>query len=138
MHKIIADTNVIISSILGRSYPYLILHKLILQHKVQVYLSYEIIGEAERVVGYKKFAKINGFQRDAEIVLNGLKVKSVIVNPPSRVELLTDPSDNKFLDLALSVSADFLITGNIKHFPFNRLENTEIISPEKYWNTYWK
>lgn len=53
-------------------------------------------------------------------------------------ELLTDPSDNKFLDLALSASADFLITGNLKHFPFNRLENTEILSPEKYWNTYWK
>lgn len=85
MHRIILDTNVVISSILGRSYPYLIVHRLVFESKVHLSLSNEVIHEFESVVGYKKFAKIDGFLPDAEIVLNGLKRQSIIIKPSSHV-----------------------------------------------------
>jgi len=31
----------------------------------------------------------------------------------------------------------YLITGNIKHFPFGKFQNTEIISPANYYKKHW-
>lgn len=138
MHRLILDTNVFISSVLGRSYPYIVVHDLILHGKVKPYLSSEIIEEYEKVIGYGKFKTTRNFIPDANTILQGIKKQAVIAEPLIRVDLLKDKSDNKFLDLAITTSVDFLITGNHRHFPFERIENTEIISPEKYWNTYWK
>ncbi len=138
MHKVILDTNVIISSILSRSYPYLIVYRLILQSKIQNYFSNETRQELEAVLSYPKFSKIKGFENDSKAILNAPRRLSISQEPSSHIELLIDSSDNKFVDIALSTSADFLITGNLNHFPFSRIENTEIISPERYWNTHWK
>ncbi len=66
MHKVILDTNVIISSILSRSYPYLIVYRLILQSKIQNYFSNETRQELEAVLSYPKFSKIKGFENDSK------------------------------------------------------------------------
>jgi len=39
-----------------------------------------------------------------------------------------DPADNKFLECAL----DYLITGNTRHFPFNKFQETQIINPRDF------
>lgn len=108
MHVVAVDTNVFISTLLGKSFPYLITRELILKKKITYVASHEVILEYYRVISYNKFSS------------------------------LRDDDDNKFLDLAYAANADFLITGNTKHFPSGKFEYTEIISPQKYWNTYWK
>lgn len=138
MHRLILDTNVFISSVLGRSYPYFVVHHLVLHAKVKPYVSPEIIEEYEKVIAYDKFKSVRNFLPYANLILRGIIKQAVIAEPLIKVDLLKDKSDNKFLDLAITTSVDFLITGNHRHFPFERIENTEIISPEKYWNTYWK
>ena len=52
-------------------------------------------------------------------------------------KILNDADDDKFLELAFSSNADFLITGNTKHFPFGKFQNTEIISPANYYKKHW-
>ena len=85
-----------------------------------------------------KFQQKIGFYTAAEKLLDSIQETSITIIPGFSLKLLPDESDNKFLELALSCQADFVITGNSKHFPMGKFENTEIISPEKYWNTYWK
>jgi uncharacterized protein len=136
--KIVVDTNIVISSLLGKSYPYYIVFDLILRNKVDLYLSKNILIEYQRTIGYSKFKNIPRFNERAKQLVDDLKSISIIRNPQFSLEILSDKDDNKFLELALSSQADFLITGNIKHFPFTKFENTQILSPEKYWNTYWK
>lgn len=42
-------------------------------------------------------------------------------------------SDNKFLELALASSADYLITGNVLDFKFKEFQKTLILTPREFW-----
>jgi len=137
MHVIIVDTNIIISSIIGKSYPLLIVRSLILQKKVICTLSEEILKEYKNTISSKKFSKIPNFTTESEELVEEIRSASHIINPNIKVKILKDSDGDKFLELAFSVDADFLITGNTKHFPFGKFQNTEIISPANYWKKYW-
>ena len=138
MHRIVIDTNVLISAALSKSYPYRIVYDLIFEEKVLTFASDPILKEFKDVVEYPKFKKYPDFAFNTRNIIDGLLRFSILVQPNIFVDVIKDKSDNKFLDAALSCSADFLITGNTNDFNFHRFENTEIIPPEKYWNTYWK
>nr|VFK14113.1 MAG: Predicted nucleic acid-binding protein, contains PIN domain [Candidatus Kentron sp. LPFa] len=45
---------------------------------------------------------------------------------------LPDQDDIPYLDAAITVAADFLITGNNKHFPAGRYGPVEIVSPKEF------
>jgi predicted nucleic acid-binding protein len=50
-------------------------------------------------------------------LLQLIKNKGHIVTPPSRLQVSSDLDDNMFLECADAARADYLITGNQKHFP---------------------
>ena len=55
------------------------------------------------------------------------------VAPRIPVNILSrDPSDNKFLECALESQADYLITGNTRHFPLKKFHDTRIINPRDF------
>ena len=138
VQKLVVDANVFISSILGRSYPHRIVFDLVFANRVLLFVSKDILTEYQGVLSRLKFQQKVGFKAASEELLESIRETSISIVPGFSLNLLQDESDNKFLELALSCQADFLITGNSKHFPMGKFENTEIISPEKYWNTYWK
>jgi len=43
-----------------------------------------------------------------------------------------DPSDNVFLETAIDGNAEYLVTKNIKHFPFKRYQQVEIVRVSKF------
>lgn len=45
---------------------------------------------------------------------------------------LPDPDDNQFLEVALSANADYLVTGNLKHFPPNIRYDMMVLSPREF------
>lgn len=49
---------------------------------------------------------------------------------------LPDPSDAKYINLAIAVHAKYIITGNIKDFPDLFYKNTRIISPREFFDKY--
>jgi len=42
-----------------------------------------------------------------------------------------DETDNRFLECAISAGADYIITGNARHFP-ERLESIRIVTPREF------
>jgi hypothetical protein len=108
-----------------------------LPRKVELIVSPEILEEYFELFSHSKFTKYPHFRTAAFNLVDelGTIVKNII--PNKQFTILSDKDDNKFLDLAVSGHADFLVTGNTKHFPFGRFENIEIISPKEYWNKYW-
>ena len=60
------------------------------------------------------------------------------VTPARRVAVAADQSDNKFLECVQAAAADYLVTGNKRHFPrtwagagmVNARELLDIISPK--------
>ena len=47
---------------------------------------------------------------------------------PTHIRVCADPDDEIFLERALAAKADYLVTGNTKHFPASWLD-TRILTP---------
>ena len=60
-----------------------------------------------------------------------IKNHSYTVTPTKRLEVTPDPDDNMFLECADVARADYLVTGNQKHFP-KFWKNTKIITPREF------
>jgi predicted nucleic acid-binding protein len=59
-----------------------------------------------------------------------IRKRSHSVTPPRRLQVTSDPSDNIFLECADAARADYLVTGNIRHFPRFWKKTKIIISRE--------
>jgi predicted nucleic acid-binding protein len=46
-----------------------------------------------------------------------IREKGIWVRPTERVKACCDPEDDIFLECAQTAMADYLVTGNLKHFP---------------------
>ena len=65
--------------------------------------------------------------------LRELKTVGALVEPQEKIAIITvDPSDNKFLECAVAAKADFLITGNLRHFPSKAFRRINIAPPEEF------
>ena len=136
MRKIILDTNIIVSALISNSIPTKILYELVLTQKVKTCLSDAIFEEYLEVMNREKFSRYPHFKAKADIVLNKLREISKFYKTDRKIELLTDTSDNKFLELAAVSSADYLITGNTLDFRITQFEYTRILTPREYWNEF--
>jgi len=138
MLTIVVDTNVVVSGLLKPgTKPELVLMLVFdKEYKIcQLCLSDEILTEYQRVLTYGKFRE-HLDQNKIKRFLSELKKHSLRVIPRVSVNVLKDdPSDNKFLACSLEAKADFLITGNIKHFRFKKFHDTRIVSPAKFLDT---
>lgn len=130
MLKIVLDTNVLISAFLKKgSIPSSIL---VLMEKglLRLCVSKDIIDEYEGVLRRTKFQGIS------EKALKYLKKNQrcfITVTPKEKIlALKEDPDDNMFLECSVGAKADYLITGNIKHFPFNKYRGTTIVTPKEF------
>ena len=50
-------------------------------------------------------------------LLQLIKRHACLVVPARRLEVALDPDDNRFLECADAARADYLVTGNQRHFP---------------------
>lgn len=136
MQKLILDTNIIVSALISNSIPTKILYELVLPQKVKMCLSDEIFSEYVAVMNREKFTRYANFKTNADIVLSKLREISAFYKTDRKIEILTDTSDNKFLELAAVSSADYLVTGNILDFQITEFEYTRILSPREYWDSF--
>ena len=136
MQKLILDTNIIVSALISNSIPTKILYELVLNQKVKTCLTEEIFTEYIEVLNREKFTKYTNFKSKADIVLNKLREISTYYETNRKIEILSDTSDNKFLELAAVSSADYLITGNTFDFQITEFEYTRILTPREYWNLF--
>ena len=131
MLKLVIDTNVVISALLKpESSPALIM-SLVLRGNCTLCLTEKIFAEYEEVSGRGKFKKLDhGSVRE---FLSTLRRRALWVVPKVQVDGITkDPDDNVFLECALESRADFLITGNIHHFPEKKFRHTAIVAPGEF------
>ena len=66
-------------------------------------------------------------QRAAEVFAL-LSRFAVHVSPTETLDLCPDPDDNRFLECAAEADAEYLVTGNIKHFPAT-YEHVAVVTP---------
>ena len=112
--RLVLDTNVLVSAAIKRQGLQRAVFQLSLSRSVRLYVSQAIIEEYEIVLSRDEL----GIRRGERLqVLQLVKNHSYPVTSRRRLEVSPDPDDNKFLECAEAANADFLITGNRKHFP---------------------
>lgn len=99
-------------------------------------LSKEVLAEYVEVLNRNKFSNYTNFKAKAEVVLNRLQEIASFYQTDRKIEVLTDTSDNNFLELAAVSAANYLTTGNTLDFRISEFEHTRILTPREYWDNY--
>jgi len=122
--RLVLDTNVVVSAHLKEEGFERFVLDLALNHKLQLFVSDEILEEYRNVLSRPRL-KINA--EKAAVSLHLIEKTSKKVHPKIKVTEAKDPDDNKFLECAEEAGADFLVTGNKKHFP-KQWQGTRILN----------
>ena len=142
--KIVVDTNVIVSGLLNTDGTPAKILSLIFNGKVKILYDNRIIFEYHDVLSRKEFGfpaeSINDiivfFKRGGEFINSEpLKINNPasrgVLNPSHTIKF-SDETDKKFYEVYKFGEAQYLITGNLKHFP---KENT-IVTPKTFIELY--
>jgi putative PIN family toxin of toxin-antitoxin system len=82
--------------------------------KLRMFASEAILREYESVLRRPKF-QLNPLSVSRSLRL--LRAAAQVVRPYRRLNVARDPGDNRFLECAEVSAADYLVTGNKRHFP---------------------
>jgi uncharacterized protein len=91
---------------------------------MQLCVSGNIYAEYEEVISRPRF------QRSVEVItatLQAVRENGHWVRPTHAIRTCSDPDDNIFLECALAAEAEYLVTGNLKHFPTS-LSGTRVVT----------
>jgi putative PIN family toxin of toxin-antitoxin system len=112
--RLVIDTNVVVSAALKPASLQRTTLVLALTRPARLYLSPPILAEYAEVLSRPEFGIRKGLRLQ---LLQLIRNAGHIVTPSRRLQVTHDPDDNIFLECADTAGADYLITGNQKHFP---------------------
>lgn len=128
--RVVIDTNVMVSAALRPYGLQRTVFLLALTKPARMYVSQEILAEYRNVLARPALKIARGRQQQ---LLQLVRNRAHIVHPRYKLEVTSDPEDNKFLECADTARADYLITGNQRHFP-KFWKNTKVISSREFVN----
>ena len=126
--RLVIDTNVVISAALKPAGAQRTVFLLTITKPARWYVSTPILEEYREVLSRPELQIRRGLRQQ---FLQLIKNHSYIVAPARHLEVTPDPDDNMFLECADAARADYLVTGNQKHFP-RFWKNTKIITPREF------
>lgn len=112
--RIVFDTNIVVSAMLSPSGTAADALRLALNRHVQFCASEVIFEEYEEVLRRPKF------RRPPQVVsalMKAVRAVAELVKPTATLAVSADDADNRFLECAKAAKADYIVTGNIQHFP---------------------
>lgn len=112
--RLVVDTNVLISAVLKPDGLQRTVFLLAITKPARWYVSDPIVREYSAVLARPEL-KIRKSLRLQFIQL--IKNHTYSVKPSHLPQIATDPDDNIFLECADAARADYLVTGNQRHFP---------------------
>lgn len=130
--KIILDTNIYISAFAFDKQVLELLDVCYAKHKV--FVSTEILHEINNKFFGEKMAKIHpsySLEKTQEFYKKIIN-DSILSVPTQKINLSRDLDDNKFLELAKEVQADYLITGDKDLLVLKKFEKTKILKPSEF------
>jgi putative PIN family toxin of toxin-antitoxin system len=128
MIRVVLDTNVVVSALLrSGGLPEAVLN-LAIGGEIEPCVSEPILAEYEDVL---RRARLAIHPDKVAVALARIRAVASLVQPVTRVTAALDPDDNVFLECAEVAHADYLVTGNRRHFP-DRWKETWIVTPRQF------
>jgi putative PIN family toxin of toxin-antitoxin system len=129
MIRVVLDTNILISALLSpQGPPAQVFLMTILEPDTQLCVSGDIFAEYEELI---RRPRLNRSDNEIEGTLRTIREKGLWVKPTEKVQACSDPDDNIFLECAQAADAQYLVTGNAKHFPA-AWASTQIVTARQF------
>jgi putative PIN family toxin of toxin-antitoxin system len=126
--RLVIDTNVLVSAALKPESLQRTALVLAVTKPARFYVSRPILEEYAEVLSRPEVGIRKGVRQQ---LLQLIKNHSHVVAPSRRLEVAGDPDDNMFIECADAAQADYLVTGNQKHFP-RFWKKTKIITTREF------
>jgi len=131
--KIVLDTNVLVSGLLS---PYGApgqIVQMIVAGRVSLCYDARILSEYREVLLRPEFSFA---ARDVESLLEQIRVSGEPEAATPLPATLPDPDDAPFLEVALAAKAEYLVTGNARHFPVGSRCGVRVVSPSEFLSSF--
>lgn len=126
--RLVLDTNIVVSAALKPSGLQRTVFLLAISKPAKLYVSRAILSEYADVLARPALE----IRRGAKLqILDLVRNRSILVTPRIRLAVTSDPDDNIFLECADIARADYLVTGNRRHFP-QYWKSTKIVSAREF------
>jgi putative PIN family toxin of toxin-antitoxin system len=126
--RLVIDTNVLVSAALKPDGLQRTTFLLAITKPGRLYVSPPVLEEYAEVLSRPELSIRRGLRLQ---LLQLIKNQGHLVTPSRHIEVTSDPDDNVFVECADAARADFLVTGNRKHFPAY-WKNTKIVTPREF------
>ncbi len=128
--RFVVDNNILVSALLVKnSAPFQVISKI--EERDVILYSEETLLELNQVLSRKKFIKYFAIEEKQAFIFKLLE-KAELVEIEESINICRDPKDDKFLELAFSGKADFIITGDQDLLVLNPFRNIEIITANDF------
>jgi uncharacterized protein len=128
--RLVIDTNILVSAALKPDGLQRTVLVLAMTKPARLYVTTAILAEYREVLARPEF-KIRRSLRQQ--LLQFIKRHAHLVDLGRVLQVAKDPDDNKFLECADAARADYLITGNQRHFPMF-WKKTKVITSREFIN----
>ena len=126
--RLVIDTNIIVSAALKPDGLQRTIVLLAITRPARLYVSEPMMGEYRAVLSRPELRIRKGLQRQ---LLDLIGKSSHLVSPSRSLRVASDPADDIFIECADAAGADYLITGNVRHFP-RFWKKTKVIAPRDF------
>ena len=130
MPAAVVDTNVWISAVLeGKTAAKIV--ELLTDKTFQLIISDKLFEELIFTVRRAKLnTALNDFDR--EVFISLIKANARFIKPSLKLNICRDSEDDKLLECAVEVKADFVVTGDSDLLTLNPFRGIEIIKPAEF------
>jgi uncharacterized protein len=126
--RLVIDTNVLVSAAIKPAGLQRTVFLIAISKPARLYVSRPILAEYSQVLARPELRIRKGLRLQ---LLQLIKNHAYTVAPSRRLQVTSDPADNIFLECADSARADYLVTGNQKHFP-KFWKNTKVVTSREF------
>src|SRR5215469_665063 len=112
--RLVVDTNIVASATLKPDGLQRSVLLLAISKPARLCVSKAILTEYGDVLSYPELQIRKGLRRQ---LLDLIRKRAYLVAPARTLQVTSDPDDNIFLECADAARADYLVTGNVRHFP---------------------
>lgn len=126
--RLVVDTNILVSAALNPEGLQRAALIVALTKPARIYVTQPVLIEYAAVLARRELKIRKGERlRLLQLIYN----RSALVRPRRSLHVTRDPDDNIFVECADAARADYLITGNQKHFP-RFWKQTKVISTREF------
>ena len=127
--RVVVDTNVLVSGLLSPFQPPGVIVGRVSAGSLRLCYDARMWAEYEEVLRRPAFPFT---EQEVAALLAQVQALGELVVPAPLPVRLGDADDEPFLEVAHAAMVEYLVTGNLKHFPPTRWRGVRIVSPREF------